>query len=167
MLGSSKHEQEVDTYGSTGWSLNSERSMYGEGVGGGPEDGEHTEKHAHEYKLYGRRWLMLLMFSAVGLINNAMCIFFAPFPITASQYYHVSTFYIDFLSATFMIVTLLLTLPAAWICDTKGTRLCTIIGAIGTFLCGWVRWFSAFADQDSQYWVVLAGQLLGAIAQPF
>lgn len=101
-------------------------------------------------------------------MNNAMWIFYAPFPLTAAAYYGVSTSMIDLLSATFMILTIFLTLPAAWFCDAKGTRVCTIIGAIGTFLCGWVRWFSVFVDDGkTQYWIVFAGQLAGALSQAF
>ena len=120
------------------------------------------------YKLYARRWLMLLMFSSVGLMNNAMWIFFAPFPITASKYYEVPSIFIDYLSATFMVMTLFLTLPCAWLCDSKGTRICTILGCFGTFLCGWIRWFSYFSDDGpTKYWIVFTGQMIGALGQPF
>src|SRR3989338_8906781 len=92
---------EVDGDDSFAHSLNTDRMPL---LGSSKSDAASEEDivNPHEYKLYARRWLMLSMFATVGLMNNAMWIFFAPFPITASQFYGVSTNYIDFLSATFM-----------------------------------------------------------------
>jgi MFS family permease len=120
-----------------------------------------------EFKLYKMRWLMLALFSLLGLINNAMWIFYAPITGTAASFYDTTQFGIDMLSATFMVMTIILTLPASWVCDRFGTRWCVQIAAVTSLLCGWIRWLARFAPHSQQYWIVFAGQMLGALGQPF
>jgi hypothetical protein len=42
-----------------------------------------------------------------------------------------------------------------------------LFGTGGTVLCGLIKYISAFAPESAQFAVVMVGQIIGAIAQPF
>ena len=70
------------------------------------------------FKVYGYRWIVLLAFMFVVAINQLLWITFAPITSSAATYYRVSDLSIGLLSMSFMIVYIVISIPASWVIDT-------------------------------------------------
>jgi cyanate permease len=114
------------------------------------------------FKVYGYRWIMLLVFMLVVAVNQLMWITFAAITGDAARYYGVSDLSIGLLSMIFMIVYIVVSIPASWAIDTCGLRVAVGIGAALTGAFGLLRGLVA----SSYTWVLLA-QIGIAIGQPF
>ena len=92
-----------------------------------------------EFKVYGYRWVVLLAFMFVVAINQLLWITFAPITGSAATYYGVSDLSIGLLSMSFMIVYIVISIPASWVIDTYGIRVAVGIGAAITGIFGLLR----------------------------
>jgi len=115
-----------------------------------------------EFKIYGYRWVVLLVFMFVVAVNQLMWITFAPITIRAADFYGVSDLSIGLLSMSFMIVYIVVSIPASWAIDTWGIRTAVGIGAVLTGVFGLLRGILA-----ANYSLVLLAQIGIAIGQPF
>ena len=115
-----------------------------------------------KFKVYGYRWAVLLAFMFTVAINQLLWITFASITSSAVKYYEVSDLSIGLLSMSFMIVYIIVSIPASWVIDTYGIRVAVGIGAVLTGVFGLLRGLVA-ADYT---WVLIA-QLGIAIGQPF
>jgi len=115
-----------------------------------------------ELRVYGYRWIVLLAFMFVVAINQLLWITFAPVTGMATTYYGVSDLRIGLLSMSFMIVYVVISIPASWAIDTYGIRVAVGIGVVLTGLFGLLRGILA-----SSYTWVLVAQIGIAIGQPF
>jgi len=116
----------------------------------------------NDYKIYGYRWVVLIAFMFVVAINQLLWITFAPVTGSAADYYGVSDLSIGVLSMSFMIVFILVSIPASWMIDTFGIRVAVGIGAILTGFFGLLRGLVG-----ADYTLVLIAQIGIAIGQPF
>ncbi|MEE8122327.1 MAG: MFS transporter [Anaerolineales bacterium] len=115
-----------------------------------------------DFKVYGYRWVVLLAFMFVVAINQLLWITFAPITGSAATYYGVSDLSIGLLSMSFMIVYIVISIPASWVIDTYGIRVAVGIGAAITGIFGLLRGILA-----PDYTFVLIAQIGIAIGQPF
>jgi MFS family permease len=115
-----------------------------------------------EFKVYGIRWMMLAVYMFMIAMNQLLWITFAPITGDATRYYSVSDLRIGILSMCFMIVYIIVSIPASWIIDRFGIRIGVGIGAVFTGVFGLVR---GFAGQD--YNLLLIAQIGIAVGQPF
>lgn len=95
-------------------------------------------------------------------VNQLLWITFASVTSEATQFYHVSDIMIGILSMCFMIVFIMVSIPASWIIDTYGIRIGVGIGAVLTGVFGLLR--GIYTDN---YSFVLIFQIGIAIGQPF
>jgi sugar phosphate permease len=114
------------------------------------------------FKVYGYRWTVLLVFMFVVIINQLLWITFAAITGDAARFYGVSDLSIGLLSMSFMIVYIVVSVPASWMIDTYGIRVAVGIGAALTGIFGLMRGLVA-----SSYNLVLIAQIGIAIGQPF
>ena len=114
------------------------------------------------FKVYGYRWIMLLVFMSVVAVNQALWITFAPITGAAAKYYGVSDLSIGLLSLIFMLVYIIVSIPASWTIDTYGIRVAVGIGAVLTGVFGLLRGVVA-----QNYTLVLVCQIGIAVGQPF
>ena len=115
-----------------------------------------------KYKLYGYRWVVLAVFMLINLIIQTLWITYAPITGLAATFYGVSDLQIGFLSMTFMIAFIPLSIPISWVIDTYGFRLAVSIGAILMGIFGVTRGLAG-----SNYSLVLWSTVGIAAAQPF
>jgi cyanate permease len=115
-----------------------------------------------EFKVYGIRWVMLTVYMVMVAVNQLLWITFAPITGEATKYYGVSDLRIGILSMCFMIVYIVVSIPASWIIDRFGIRIGVGIGAVFTGVFGLVR---GFAGPDYN-WLLMA-QIGIAVGQPF
>jgi cyanate permease len=114
------------------------------------------------YKLYGYRWVMILVFMLIILINQMLWISFAPITSEAVAHFGVSELEIGLLSMSFMIVFIVVSFPASWVIDTFGIRVGVGIGAVLTGVFGVMRGLVT-----PNYTHVLIAQIGIGIGQPF
>jgi cyanate permease len=114
------------------------------------------------FKVYGYRWVVLLVFMVIAALNQLLWITFAPITASAASYYSVSDLSIGLLSMSFMVVYIVISIPASWAIDTYGIRVAVGIGAALTGIFGLLRGLVA-----SNYTLVLISQIGIAIGQPF
>ncbi|HAH24540.1 MAG TPA: MFS transporter [Prolixibacteraceae bacterium] len=115
-----------------------------------------------EFKVYGYRWVMLVVYMFIVTMNQLLWITFAPITSEAALYYGVSELWIGILSMSFMVVFILFSIPASWIIDKYGIRIGVGIGALLTGIFGMTR---AFAG--TSFDLLLISQLGIGIGQPF
>ena len=116
----------------------------------------------NSFKVYGYRWIVLLAFMLVVAANQLLWITFAPITSSAAAHYGVSDLSIGLLSMSFMIVYIVVSIPASWVIDTCGIRVAVGIGATLTGVFGLLRGLVA-----PHYALVLVAQIGIAIGQPF
>jgi sugar phosphate permease len=114
------------------------------------------------FKVYGYRWVVLITFMFVVVVNQLLWITFAPITSSAAAYYEVSDLSIGLLSMSFMIVYIVISIPASWVIDTYGIRVAVGIGAALTGVFGLFRGLAA-----GNYTLVLISQIGIAVGQPF
>jgi len=112
-------------------------------------------------KVYGYRWVVLLAFMLATAVNQLLWITFAPITGDAASFYGVDELSIGLLSMSFMIVYIVVSIPASWLIDTYGFRLAVGIGAVLTGVFGLTRGLLA-----TSYTWVLISQIGIAIGQP-
>jgi cyanate permease len=115
-----------------------------------------------EFKVYSYRWVMLVVYMLATAVNQMMWITFAPITSDAAQYYGVSDLKIGILSMSFMIVYLVVSIPASWIIDTYGIRIGVGTGVVLTCIFGMMRGLAT-----DNYNLLLLAQIGIAIGQPF
>ncbi len=115
-----------------------------------------------DYRVYGYRWVVLAVFMLVNLTIQMLWISYAPITSTASAYYGVSDVAIAILAMTFMIAFIPLSLPAAWVIDTRGFRIAVGFGVVLMAVFGISRGLAG-----TNYTLVLLSTIGIAVAQPF
>jgi MFS family permease len=114
------------------------------------------------FKVYGYRWIMLVVFMFIVAITQLLWITFAPITGDAAKFYGVPDLSIGLLSMSFMIVYIVVSIPASWVIDTYGIRVAVGIGAALTAIFGLLRGVWA-----TNYTLVLIAQIGIAVGQPF
>jgi MFS family permease len=114
------------------------------------------------FRVYGYRWIMLAAFMLIAAVNQLLWITFASITGDAVSYYGVSDLSIGLLSLVFMVVYIVVAIPASWAIDTYGVRVGVGIGAVLTGIFGLLR--GVFAPD---YNLVLLAQIGIAVGQPF
>jgi len=115
-----------------------------------------------DFTVYRYRWVMLIVFMIAISVNQLLWISFAPITSEAAQYYGVSDLKIGILSMSFMIVYLIISLPASWIIDTYGIKAGVGTGVLLTGVFGLIRGLV-----PADYNLLLLSQIGIAVGQPF
>ncbi|TFH39520.1 MAG: MFS transporter [Bacteroidia bacterium] len=115
-----------------------------------------------DFRIYGYRWVMLSVFMLIIAVNQMLWITFAPITSDATLFYGVSDIKIGILSMCFMIVYLVVSIPASWIIDTYGIKTGVGIGVAFTGIFGLLRGLVPV-----NYNLLLLTQVGIAIGQPF
>jgi len=113
-------------------------------------------------RLYGYRWVVLGGFAILNALVQMNWITFAPVTGDAAAFYGVGELEIGLLSLVFMVVFIVVSIPASYIIDTYGIRVGVGIGAVLTGVFALSR--GLFADS---YTPVLISQIGLAVGQPF
>jgi cyanate permease len=114
------------------------------------------------FKVYKYRWIVLSVYMLMVAVNQLLWITFAPITASATQYYGVPDLQIGILSMCFMIVYIVISIPASWIIDKYGIRIGVGIGAVLTGAFGFWRGLI-----PADYNLLLLSQIGIAVGQPF
>lgn len=113
-------------------------------------------------QVYGKRWIVLLLFVFANITIQMLWISFASVTSYATAYYHVDNFSIFLLSGIFMIVYIPVTFLAAWLIDKYDFKIGAGIGAILAGVFGVLRFFAG-----PNFTLVVIFTIFIAIGQPF
>lgn len=121
----------------------------------------------NDYSFPRIRWAMLSLFILLTLVIELQWLTHAPIARVAETFYAdqlamYSWLSIDSLALIYMLIFLVLCLPASYVIDTYGIRIGLGLGAALTILGGAIKGGLG----GSLFWVFI-GQVLLAIAQPF
>ena len=117
---------------------------------------------ATQFKAYKYRWVVLLAYMLIVAVNQLLWITFAAITSDSSHYYGVSDLQIGMLSMCFMLVFIVVSIPASWMIDTYGIRVGVGIGAVLTGIFGLLR-----GMVGTSYDLLLLAQIGIAVGQPF
>ncbi len=105
---------------------------------------------------------MLSAYMLIAAVNQLMWITFAPITSDATRYFGVSDLKIGILSMCFMIVYVVVSIPASAVIDKYGIRIGIGIGTVLTGFFGMMRGLAG-----TNYNMLLLSQIGIAIGQPF
>ena len=115
-----------------------------------------------EIKVYPYRWVILAVYFIIAAVIQIQWLTFASVSSAAQEFYQTSSLRIDFLSIIYMVVFIVMSIPASYIIDTWGLRKGLVIGALLTGIFGTLKAWGG----DSLLLVTIA-QIGLAVAQPF
>ena len=113
-------------------------------------------------KVYSYRWIILSIYFLITVIIEIQWLTFASISTAAQEYYQTSALRIDLLSMIFMIVFIIMSIPASYIIDTWGLKKGLMTGAILTGIFGILKSWGA-----ENLLIVTISQTGLAVAQPF
>jgi hypothetical protein len=113
-----------------------------------------------EYKVYGYRWIVLLVYFIITFIISMQWLTFAPIAREARVVYNATAFQIDLLSMIYIVGFLLMCAPASFIIDKHGLKIGVGIGALFSGVFGLMK--GIFPES---YMVMAISQTGLAIAQ--
>lgn len=108
------------------------------------------------------KWLILAAFSLIVGVNQLLWLTFATIVISTQEHFGVSEFKANLLTLIFPAVYVLLSIHSGGLLDKKGYKKVVSFAAILMLVGSVIRLFGV-----QNYWVVLFGQLLIAISQPY
>ncbi len=119
------------------------------------------------FKVYGYRWVILIVFMLISFVIQLQWLAHAAVERPAEVFYKGqfnpgSFFNIDFLAMVYMLVYIVMSIPASYIIDTYGIRKAIGLGAVIAGISGLVKGFYA-----NSFEMVVIAQIGLAIAQPF
>lgn len=132
----------------------------GSGGGGGGEE--------VEYRVYGKRWVILLLFALGAFINAAIWFSFAPVSSLAAEYLDVSTAAVNALSIVYMVMYIPGSVMASHLIQRHGLRRSIVVGSALNAVGAAFRYAGVFLPRHGyvRYASVLFGQACCGLAQP-
>ncbi|CAL8394278.1 unnamed protein product [Arctogadus glacialis] len=94
---------------------------------------------AAETKVYRRRWVMLVLFSAVSASNAFMWLQYGIISNIFTRFYGVDPLAVDWLSMIYLLTYIPLILPVLWLLDRRGVRDVVLVGAAFNCIGAWVK----------------------------
>ena len=108
------------------------------------------------------RWVILIAAIPIIISTEMMWLTFSPIASIIAEHYGVSSFAVDMLATSYMIMFIVFCFPAAYVIDRFGFKRSLVIGALLTGIFGFTR--AAFAGS---FTIVIISQFLIACGQPF
>ncbi|XP_053347222.1 solute carrier family 49 member A3 [Clarias gariepinus] len=129
---------------------------------------QRRSRRAPEFRVYGRRWFILLVLCVLNCSNSVLWLTFAPVADQTAQHLHVTLDQVNWLSVVYMVVAIPLSFITTWMLDTLGLRPTLILGSWLNMAGGVVRVVGVLSSlpENTMFPVVMAGQTLCSLAQP-
>ncbi|XP_032356208.1 choline/ethanolamine transporter flvcr2a isoform X1 [Etheostoma spectabile] len=115
-------------------------------------------------RLYKKRWMIVLLFSAYSLSNAYQWIQYGIINNVMMKFYNVEAFSIDWLSMIYMLTYIPFIFPVTWLLDKKGLRVTALLANALNCAGTWIKVASA---NPNLFGVTMLGQLASSLAQVF
>lgn len=134
-----------------------------------------TSNDSTKIKVYKMRWYILLCICMANISNAINWINFSSIADFTGQFYKIDYELVNYLSLVYLILATPAGFFSFWLIDTFGVRSSVNIGSWFNFIGAGVRLLSALdmangepiVSQSYKYPILLFGQCLCALAQPF
>ncbi len=127
-------------------------------------DEEKVAQEAAHYRVYGVRWIELIVYVLATFANALPSMTFVPIVSQTEKFYNITTTEVNVLSMIFLFLYVFGTILSIWLSRRFSMRVVMIIGSIlnlGVF----IRLLSLIKPNQG-YLALLIGQIFPSIAQP-
>lgn len=126
--------------------------------------GASFEENPDDVRLTSQRFLILTLFSLYSMSNSFQWIQYAIITNVISDYYSVSNLSVNWTSVIYMAIYIPGIIPASWLLNRSGLRVCVLLGSFGTCAGAWIKCLSVSPDK---FFVTMIGQSVVAMSQLF
>ena len=119
------------------------------------------------YRVYKRRFFGLFQLVLLNIIVSWDWLTFAAVSDTSAQFFNVSTTAINWLSTGFLFAFVVAAPATLWVLNRHGPKTSILVASALVLVGNWIRYAGARAGRHGNYGVVLFGQMLIGLAQPF
>ncbi|KAF2276726.1 MFS general substrate transporter [Westerdykella ornata] len=126
--------------------------------------GRETYSHAH-FRVYKRRWFGLAQLVLLNIVVSWDWLTFAPISATAAEYFDVSETAINWLSTGFLFAFVVIS-PVTIYTLHRGPKHAILWSSAFLLVGNWIRYIGTRVS-GGNYGVVLFGQIVTGLAQPF
>ncbi|KAF2690209.1 MFS general substrate transporter [Lentithecium fluviatile CBS 122367] len=127
---------------------------------------KHRRSYSHtHFRVYKRRWFGLAQLVLLNIVVSWDWLTFAPVSTSSAEYFGVSETAINWLSTAFMFAFVTITPVTIWTLN-RSPKESIIVSSVLLLLGNWIRYAGTKA-QGGVYGVVMFGQILTGLAQPF
>ncbi|KAI1095624.1 MFS general substrate transporter [Rostrohypoxylon terebratum] len=127
---------------------------------------ENGDRGSIIYKVYKRRWFGLVQITLLNIIVSWDWLTFSPVSQNAAIYYNTSESAINWISTAFMF-SFCIIFPAAIYALHWGPKPSIMASAVLILAGNWIRYAGSHSRDGGLYGVVMFGQILTGLAQPF
>ncbi|EMD68162.1 hypothetical protein COCSADRAFT_33125 [Bipolaris sorokiniana ND90Pr] len=126
----------------------------------------HRRSYSHEhYKVYKRRWIGLAQLVLLNIVISWDWLTFAPISTTSALYFGVPESTINWLSTAFLL-SFAVSCPFTIYLLHRGPKPAIIAASVLLLAGNWIRYAGTVAN-GGMFGVVMVGQILTGLAQPF
>ncbi|KAI1649438.1 MFS general substrate transporter [Daldinia loculata] len=118
------------------------------------------------YKVYKRRWFGLLQLTLLNIIVSWDWLTFSPVSQNAATYYSTTESAINWYSTGFLFAFVVI-FPVTIYTLHWGPKPSIIAAAVLILVGNWIRYAGSYSRDGGNYGVVMFGQILTGLAQPF
>ncbi|XP_045470838.1 uncharacterized MFS-type transporter C09D4.1 [Harmonia axyridis] len=115
-------------------------------------------------KDYKIRWFILTLFVLFSAANSMQWIQYSIIANVITEYYNVSTIWVDWTSIIYMVLYIPFIFPGSYLLDKLGLRIAIILGISGTCIGSWIKVLSIAPDR---FYIGFLGQSIVALSQVF
>ncbi|KAG7286175.1 hypothetical protein NEMBOFW57_008480 [Staphylotrichum longicolle] len=119
-----------------------------------------------EYKVYKRRWFGLVQLTLLNIIVSWDWLTFSPVASHAANYFNTSETIINWLSTAFLFSFTFIT-PAVIYVLHLGPKPSIVTAAALLLVGNWIRFAGSHSSSGGMFGLVMFGQILTGLAQPF
>ncbi|KAI0849776.1 MFS general substrate transporter [Daldinia vernicosa] len=118
------------------------------------------------YKVYKRRWFGLLQLTLLNIIVSWDWLTFSPVSQNAAAYYGTTESAVNWYSTGFLFAFVVI-FPVTIYTLHWGPKPSIIAAAVLILVGNWIRYAGSYSRDGGRYGVVMFGQILTGLAQPF
>lgn len=120
-----------------------------------------------QYRVYKRRFFGLVQLVLLNIIVSWDWLTFSAASTTCSQYFNVSQADINWLSTGFLFAFIVACPAVIWVLNNYPPKMAIVSCSILVFLGNWLRYAGARAGPHGNFGLVVFGQIIIGLAQPF
>ncbi|KAI8957163.1 MFS general substrate transporter [Daldinia sp. FL1419] len=118
------------------------------------------------YKVYKRRWFGLLQLTLLNIIVSWDWLTFSPVSQNAATFYNTTESAVNWYSTGFLFAFVVI-FPVTIYALHWGPKPSIIAAAVLILVGNWIRYAGSYSRDGGKYGVVMFGQILTGLAQPF
>lgn len=112
-------------------------------------------------------WIELICVILLNMSINLRWLTFSPVATIASQYMDVNMSAITWLANCATLIYIAISASTGWVFERYGMKACFLLATATNILGSWIRYFGTFAPVHQRYPIIMFGQCIASIAEPF